>query len=53
MLWGGPAEQATPADRLEYQRLCDPHSPDFILDLAAYYAFFTYTLVTGIVDKTG
>lgn len=51
MLWGGLQGQATQADRLEYQRLCDPESPDCILDIPAYYAFFTYTMITGQVEK--
>ena len=53
MLWGGQQEEAAPADRLEYGRLCDPHSPDFILDIPGYYTFFTYTMFTGIIEKAG
>jgi demethylmenaquinone methyltransferase/2-methoxy-6-polyprenyl-1,4-benzoquinol methylase len=37
------------ADRAEYQRLCKPESPDFILNLADYYAFFTYSMFRGVV----
>lgn len=50
MLWGA-AGAATPVDRRAYGRLCRPGSPDFILDLPEYYAFFTYTMITGIVAK--
>jgi demethylmenaquinone methyltransferase/2-methoxy-6-polyprenyl-1,4-benzoquinol methylase len=50
MLWNVPAE-APEADRLEYQRLCRAASPDFILNLPEYYAFFTYTVFTGTVVK--
>jgi demethylmenaquinone methyltransferase/2-methoxy-6-polyprenyl-1,4-benzoquinol methylase len=50
MLWNVPAE-APEADRAEYQRLCRAASPDFILNLPEYYAFFTYTLFSGIVAK--
>jgi demethylmenaquinone methyltransferase/2-methoxy-6-polyprenyl-1,4-benzoquinol methylase len=51
MLWSVASPEATEADRLEYQRLCQPDSPDFILDLPEYYAFFTYTLFSGKVAK--
>jgi demethylmenaquinone methyltransferase/2-methoxy-6-polyprenyl-1,4-benzoquinol methylase len=33
----------------EYQRLCQPGSPDFILDHPDYYAFFTYSMFEGRV----
>lgn len=33
----------------EYQRVCLPASPEFILDIPDYYAFFTYTLFRGTV----
>jgi demethylmenaquinone methyltransferase/2-methoxy-6-polyprenyl-1,4-benzoquinol methylase len=33
----------------EYQRLCLPESPDFILDHPDYYAFFTYSTFRGRV----
>jgi len=51
MLWGVALPEATGADRMEYQRLCQPGSSDFILDLAEYYAFFTYTLFSGKASK--
>ena len=47
MLWGQPQPGVSPADWLEYQRLCQPWSPDFILNLPDYYAFFTYTMFKG------
>ena len=31
------------------KRLCQPESPDFILDLSDYYAFYTYTMLRGRV----
>jgi hypothetical protein len=31
----------------EYQRLCLPESPDFIMDLPDCYAFFTYSMFRG------
>ena len=38
-------------DRKEYRRLCLPDSPDFILNIPDYYAFFTYTMFRGKVKK--
>jgi demethylmenaquinone methyltransferase/2-methoxy-6-polyprenyl-1,4-benzoquinol methylase len=51
MLWGVASPEATEADRLAYLRLCRADSPDFILNLPEYYAFFTYTVFSGIVAK--
>lgn len=51
MLWAGVESEATAADWLEFQRLCQPESPDFILDCPDYYAFFTYSLFRGRVTK--
>lgn len=44
MLWGQPQPEVSPQDWKEYQRLCEPGSADFILDIPDYYAFFTYTM---------
>lgn len=49
MLWGQPRPEVAPADWKAYRRLCVPGSPDFILDMPDYYAFFTYTLFRGKV----
>lgn len=49
MLWGDAIDQASRADVEEYHRLCSPTSPDFIVDVPEYYAFFTYTLFSGRV----
>lgn len=49
MLWGEPQQEASQEDLSEYQRLCKPESPDFILDIPDYYAFFTYTMFRGKV----
>jgi demethylmenaquinone methyltransferase/2-methoxy-6-polyprenyl-1,4-benzoquinol methylase len=49
MLWGNRTEEVSEEDWREYQRLCHPDSPDFILNLPGYYAFFTYTLFQGRV----
>ncbi len=49
MLWGEPHPFAAAEDRAEYERLCRPESPDFVLDLPDYYAFFTYSMFRGRV----
>jgi len=51
MLWGSPQPNVSPHDWMLFQRLCKPESTDFILDIPAYYGFFTYTLFRGMVDK--
>jgi hypothetical protein len=49
MLWVEPAPCVSPEAWREYQRLCEPASPDFILNEPGYYTFFTYTVFRGIV----
>ena len=51
MLWGKPQLEVSQEDWAEYQRLCLPESPDFILNLPGYYAFFTYSMFRGEVAK--
>jgi ubiquinone/menaquinone biosynthesis C-methylase UbiE len=51
MRWEGAQSEVSPEDWAEYQRLCQPESPDFILNLPDYYAFFTYSLFLGKVAK--
>jgi len=51
MLWGQPSPEASRSDIAEYHRLCSPSSPDCILDVPGYYAFFTYTMFTGEVVR--
>ena len=51
MRWGEPQSELSQEDWEEYQRLIQPESPDFILNLPDYYAFFTYSLFHGKVDK--
>lgn len=51
MLWGEPQPGVSQEDRAEYQRLCQPDSPDFILGLPDYYAFFTYSMFSGRVPR--
>lgn len=52
MLWGTPQPEVSKGDWAEYKRLCAPGSPDLILDLPDYYAFFTYSMFHGRVPKT-
>ena len=49
MLWGSPQPETSPEDWRQYQCLCKPESPDFILDIPDYYAFFTYSVFRGRV----
>jgi ubiquinone/menaquinone biosynthesis C-methylase UbiE len=49
MRWAGVESELTPEDRAEYQRLCLPQSPDFILNNPDYYGFFTYSMFCGTV----
>jgi len=51
MLWGVTSPEIEEADQLEYKRLCQADSPDFILNLPEYYAFYTYTMFSGKVTK--
>lgn len=49
MRWPEVEPELTQEDRAEYQRLCLPESPDFILNLPDYYAFFTFSMFCGKV----
>jgi demethylmenaquinone methyltransferase/2-methoxy-6-polyprenyl-1,4-benzoquinol methylase len=49
MRWTNVREELSEEDWIEYQRLCRQESPDYILDLSDYYAFFTYTIFYGQV----
>ena len=51
MLWVEPQSKISREDWGEYQRLCQPEAPDFILNLSDYYAFFTYSMFHGRVAK--
>jgi demethylmenaquinone methyltransferase/2-methoxy-6-polyprenyl-1,4-benzoquinol methylase len=51
MRWRNPQSELSPEDWAEYQRLCRPGSPDFVLDLPDYYAFFTYSMFHGRVAR--
>jgi SAM-dependent methyltransferase len=47
MRWPGVSDELSDEDRAEFERLCLPDSPDFILNLPDYYALFTYTVFRG------
>ncbi len=49
--WTGAQSEVTGEEWAEYQRLCQPESPGFILNLPDYYAFFTYSMFRGVVAK--
>jgi demethylmenaquinone methyltransferase/2-methoxy-6-polyprenyl-1,4-benzoquinol methylase len=51
MRWPGVESELRQQDWAEYQRLCLPESPDFILDQPDYYAFFTYSIFHGKVAE--
>ena len=49
MRWGGAESEVEGETWGQYQRLCSPDSPDFILDAPDYCGFFTVTLFHGRV----
>ncbi len=49
MRWGMPKSELPENDWKKFQRLCQPGSPDFILNCSDYYGFFTYTMFHGKV----
>lgn len=51
MLWEKSNAAVTTEEQALYQRLTLPDSPDFILDIPGYYAFFTYTMFYGRVAE--
>jgi len=51
MRWPGVESELTEKDWAEYQRLCLPESPEFILNNPDYYAFFTCSMFHGKVTK--
>jgi len=51
MRWPGVQAELAPDDWAEFQRLCLPESPDFILNHPDYYAFFTYSMFQGRVAE--
>lgn len=53
MRWPGVESELSQENWADYQRLCLPESPDFILDHPDYYAFFTYSMFHGYVTEGG
>ncbi len=51
MRWPDVEIELSSDDQKDFLRLCKPDSPDFILNLSDYYAFFTYTLFWGKIAK--
>jgi SAM-dependent methyltransferase len=49
MFWGQVEPEVTPEDWATYQRLCQPGSPDALVDDPDYYGFLTYTMFRGRV----
>ncbi|MCD4840640.1 MAG: hypothetical protein K8R08_01310, partial [Methanosarcinales archaeon] len=49
MRWVDVEDELSEGDWAEFQRLCLAESPEFILDLSDYYAFFTYSMFRGRV----
>lgn len=49
MRWGSIEKEVSPELWHDYQRLCSPDSPDFILEIPDYYAYFTYSIFSGRV----
>ncbi|MCD4799204.1 MAG: hypothetical protein K8R19_09385, partial [Methanosarcinales archaeon] len=47
--WVDVRAELSEGDWADFQRLCMPESPEFILDLPDYYAFFTYSMFRGRV----
>ena len=51
MFWGKAKREVTQEDWAEFERLCLPESPDFIVSLPDYYAFLTYSLFRARVHE--
>jgi demethylmenaquinone methyltransferase/2-methoxy-6-polyprenyl-1,4-benzoquinol methylase len=51
MRWPGAESELAPKDREEYRRLCNALSPEFIVNHPDYYAFFTCSMLSGIVPN--
>ena len=47
MRWSNVAPELSSDDLVEFQRICLPDSPDFILNLPDYNSLFTYTMFWG------
>ncbi len=49
MRWEGAENQLSAEDRELFGKICKPDSPDFILRIPDYFAFFNYAMFSGIV----
>jgi len=49
MRWVDVGAELSEEGWAEYQRLCMPESPEFILGLPDYYVFYTYSMFRGKV----
>ena len=49
MFWENLEANVRPEEWADFERFCQPGSPDFILNRPDYYAFLTYSLFWGIV----
>jgi demethylmenaquinone methyltransferase/2-methoxy-6-polyprenyl-1,4-benzoquinol methylase len=49
MRWGDPRSELSEEDWALYRRLSEPDSPEFIVDIPEYYAFFTYSMFQATV----
>lgn len=47
MRWPNVESELSQHDIKEFNRLCNPDSQDFILNIPEYYAYFTYTVFKG------
>jgi len=48
MRWPKMQKELRPPERRLYLRITDPSSPQFILNLPGYYAFYTFTLFSAV-----
>lgn len=48
MRWPNVESELSSSEAAEFNRLCNPDSQDFILNIPDYYAHFTYTVFLGI-----
>jgi len=51
MRWQNSVSELCSADQKLFHQLTDPESPDFILNLPDYCAFFTYSMFSGSVGS--
>jgi demethylmenaquinone methyltransferase/2-methoxy-6-polyprenyl-1,4-benzoquinol methylase len=51
MRWPGVKDELDPEDWATFRRLCLPESAEYILNQPDYYAFFTYSMFSGLASK--